>query len=202
MAYCKKCGAYIPDGDVVCPACGTGTSESGAQTAAQTEEKKKSEYRDSGEYHSGSYSGTYYNRTSPGGGSTSGEYHSGEYHGGAYSSGYNGMGGSPGMYSNEYDADALANKGMGYLCYLGILFLIPYFTRPNSQFLRYHCNQGLVLLLFCILVSICSNIPILGWIAGFAGSIFAFYCLIKGLGNVAKGKRSPLPLIGDITIIQ
>lgn len=200
MSYCKKCGAYIPDADDICPACGESVNEAPPQASAKAEEKRSTgygEFRASGEYHSGAYQ-----QAEP----QSGEYRSdayvnGEYRG-EYYSGYAPVGSDSQRYSREFDADAHENRGMGFLCYLGILFLIPYFTRPDSQFLRYHCNQGLVLLLFCILASVCTSLPILGWIGGTAGYFFAFYCLIKGLVNVSKGKRSPLPIIGQITIIK
>jgi uncharacterized membrane protein len=182
MSYCKYCGAYIPDRDNVCPACGKGTVEASAQASASQSasydwsaaqnNKEHGEYKESGEYRSGPNSsgngGTYTNSRT---------------------------------YGDEYDADAAENRGLGYLCYL-FLFLIPLLAKPDSQFLRYHANQGLVLMLFCILVRICSSIPILGWLGGAIGSVFAFYCMVKGLGNVAHGKRSPLPVIGQITIIK
>ena len=181
MSYCRKCGAYIPDGDVSCPACGAGTGENeGAAKARETARKDYKEYKVSGEYRS--QDNRYGDREQ--------------------TREYGGPGANAGVYSGQYDADAAMNRSMGYLCYLGLLFLIPFFTRPDSQFLKYHCNQGLVLTLFCVLVSACSAIPILGWLGGAAGSVFAFYCLVKGLANVSKGKRSPLPLIGHITLIK
>ncbi len=36
---------------------------------------------------------------------------------------------------------------MGILCYLGILVLIPIFAAKDSKFVRFHANQGLILLL-------------------------------------------------------
>lgn len=188
MGYCKKCGAYIPDGDNVCPACGAGTDDAAAQAQAQAraeEQNKKGryEYRQSGEYHSG-------------------EYHGGEYHGGASYSGFAGTSQNAERYSGEYDADASGNRALAYLCYLGVLLVIPYFLKPDSQFIRYHCNQGLALFLFSILLGACSWIPVIGGVARSLGGIFALYCLVKGLMNVSKGKRSPLPVIGDISLIK
>lgn len=108
----------------------------------------------------------------------------------------------PTKYSAEYDEDARENKSMGALCYLGPLLLVPLLTKPDSQFLRYHCNQGLVLTLFCILVKFTEYVPIIGGMMWLCGVISAVTMFIKGLKNASEGKRKPLPLIGEITIIK
>ncbi|HHU23261.1 MAG TPA: hypothetical protein GXZ52_07625 [Clostridiales bacterium] len=93
-------------------------------------------------------------------------------------------------------------KFLCILCYFGILLLIPYLTRPNSQFVKYHSNQGLVLMLLAIACSVVAVIPILGWIASFVGGIFCFVCWVIGIINVVKGEMKPLPTIGKITILK
>ncbi|NCB51722.1 MAG: hypothetical protein EOM54_07575 [Clostridia bacterium] len=194
MSYCKKCGAYIPDADDICPACGNSTDEdtAGFSGSSQARAQEKTEYGGGGEYRSEEkQSGEYH-----------GTYQSGEYHGGTYYSGYADANPNADRYSSEYDADANENRSLAYLCYLGVLFVIPYFLKPGSQFIRYHCNQGLLLVLLCVLSSMCYQIPILGWIAGTAGWFLAVSCFIKGMSNVSKGRRSPLPVIGQITLIK
>ncbi|MEG1789499.1 MAG: hypothetical protein RR055_01665 [Oscillospiraceae bacterium] len=183
MSYCKRCGAYVPDGDDSCPACGTmtdaaeaKTSASSSASAARAEEPKK---KNDGEYH---YSYNYANSAAR---EEKHEKHSGSA-----------------QWEAEYDSDVRDNKSLGYLCYLGFLLLIPLLTRPNSQFLKYHCNQGLALSLFCILAWVCSFIPVIGWAAELAGYSIGIVCLIKGLTNVSRGKRAPLPIIGDIKILK
>jgi uncharacterized membrane protein len=99
-------------------------------------------------------------------------------------------------------ADIQENKGLSILCYFGLLLLIPLLTKPNSAYIKYHSNQGLVLLLFAVACSIVSVIPILGWIVGIVGSIFTLVCLIIGIINAAGGKMKPLPLIGSISILK
>ena len=105
-------------------------------------------------------------------------------------------------YAESYDADVRENQGLGYLCYLGPLLVIPLLLKPKSRFLRYHCNQGLLLLIFAALVSICDGFAGIGWLIGIAGSIASVIWLIQGLVNVSKGVRRPLPLIGEITILK
>lgn len=98
--------------------------------------------------------------------------------------------------------DVADNKGISVLCYLGIFFLIPYLTRPDSDYVKFHSNQGLVLLLFCIALGFVSWIPFLGWLAGFAGGLFAAVCVIMGIVNTLNGDKKELPLIGQIKILN
>lgn len=41
--------------------------------------------------------------------------------------------------------DVNGNKVFGILAYIGILFLVPLFAAKDSQYARFHTNQGLVL---------------------------------------------------------
>ncbi|HWS30281.1 MAG TPA: zinc-ribbon domain-containing protein [Clostridia bacterium] len=110
--------------------------------------------------------------------------------------------------------DAQQNKAMGVLAYLGFLVLVPLFAAPNSQFARYHANQGLVLALaeiaYGILVAILT--PILWAISWTIGSIMStvfsilwlafLVFMILGIMNAAKGETKPLPLIGGIKLLK
>lgn len=107
----------------------------------------------------------------------------------------------PQSYGQPYD-DVTANKGISVLCYLGILFLIPLLTRPDSDFVKFHSNQGLVLLLFWVALGVVGWIPFLGWLTGAVGSLFATVCLIMGIANVLNGDKKELPLIGQIKILN
>lgn len=98
--------------------------------------------------------------------------------------------------------DAQDNKLISILCYFGILFLIPYLTKPESPFVKFHSNQGLILMLFVIVARIAAYIPILGWIIGIACGIFGFVCFIIGIVNVCNGDMKKLPIIGEIEILK
>lgn len=107
---------------------------------------------------------------------------------------------------NISQEDINANKGMAVLSYIGILFLIPMLARKDSQFCRYHVNQGIVL----FIVEIVGNIlfSILGAILSFftiIGGLFSLACFVYwiiGIVNAATGKVKPLPLIGGLTIYK
>jgi uncharacterized membrane protein len=94
------------------------------------------------------------------------------------------------------------NKLYNILAYLGILWLVGLIAAPNEPDVKFHVNQGLVLFLLEIAVGIVSIIPIIGWIVGFAGSIFCLVLTIMGIINAAKGEQKELPLIGKIKILK
>lgn len=43
------------------------------------------------------------------------------------------------------DADIEAGKGLAWLSYLGILFLVPMFASKDNKFSQFHARQGMVL---------------------------------------------------------
>jgi len=98
-------------------------------------------------------------------------------------------------------ADIDKNKTMAGLAYL--IFFLPLLACPDSQYGRYHANQGLVLLIVSFAGSfILSIIPIIGWLLlpvfAFVVLVFAIIGLVNGFG----GKVKPLPLIGRFTILK
>ncbi|MCE0522078.1 MAG: DUF4339 domain-containing protein [Methylacidiphilales bacterium] len=114
----------------------------------------------------------------------------------------------------EVDAeDAEKNKIYGILAYLWILCLVPIFAAKDSPFAKYHANQGLVLFLVEIVLSISVfivNIVVLTIMPamGFIGSILSLIqlgpliLLIIGIINAAAGKCVPLPVIGGIKLLK
>lgn len=111
------------------------------------------------------------------------------------------------MNSNE--------KIMSVLGYFGILFLIPLLAGGNTQFTRYHANQGLVLFIFDIVLVIIAAIivAIITAISGFGGlfasplvfsvaSLIELVFMIIGIVHAAQGEMKPLPVIGGIQIIK
>ena len=95
---------------------------------------------------------------------------------------------------------------MAILSYFGILVLIPIFAAKDDPFVRYHANQGLVLLIANIAVAIVGFIlgfiPVIGGIISWIISIALFVLMILGIINAAKGEMKPLPFIGGIEIIK
>ena len=112
--------------------------------------------------------------------------------------------------TSEFDQnDIQQNKVMGILAYIGILVLIPLFAAKDSKFARFHCNQGLVLAIceiaVSVIISILSFIPVVGLIVSIVGwviNVVAFVLSILGIINAVNGQAKELPLIGSIKILK
>lgn len=102
----------------------------------------------------------------------------------------------------QFDAeDISSNKVMGILCYLGILVVIPYLVCKDSKFVKFHMNQGLILLVAGIICSVASFIPVLGLFAGVI-ELGIFVLMIIGILNVVNGQAKELPVIGKFSILK
>ena len=119
------------------------------------------------------------------------------------------------LMGREYIADPVdvqQNKTICILCYFGILFLIPFFVKKDSQYVRFHCNQGLVLLIFNVIITggfkllttlvkgslLAIPVGLLNGIVGLA----LFALMIIGIVFAVTGKMRELPLIGSIRILK
>lgn len=183
MSYCRNCGAYVPDWAESCPAC-----DMPVKGKAQPKKDKKQK--------DGQSAGAQTAREEAG--RQSRENAGGRGDGGTYT--YDGS--RRRKYAESYDQDTRENQTLGYLCYLGPLLLVPLLARPKSRFLRYHCNQGLLLFIFAVLVSIFDGLTGIGWLIGLAGGIATIVWLVQGFTNVSRGLRRPLSFIGEITILK
>lgn len=210
MAYCKSCGAYIPDGQTACLACGydenaekTKTSGSAAakaqekNTAAKNTGKEKYKQVDSDflkqqleeqrrrqRENSKKWAETEYaqrqktkeeqkrNFTNTSGRSASDVYRT--------------------VRSAAASDDT--GKVLAGLSYFSVLFLLPYLFRKDDQFATYHAKQGMNLFAAGIIADIAGGFLGLGWLVALA----RIYMVIQGVSNVVKGKKKPLPYIGNL----
>lgn len=117
--------------------------------------------------------------------------------------------------SSAFGAEEVAaNKGMAILCYLSILIAFPLALKRSSPYIRFHINQGLILLISataCMLVrSIVLealsmlHIPIFFLILANLPFYFCLACILFfdlfGLYYTAAGKSKMVPLIGRLVI--
>lgn len=93
-------------------------------------------------------------------------------------------------------------KVMAALAYFGILFFLPLVTHPNSSFGKFHANQGLMLLLFNIVVSFVLTVTIIGVVLLPILYILTLVLFIMGIMNALNLKKKRLPLIGGFDIIK
>lgn len=103
------------------------------------------------------------------------------------------------QYTTE---DVEKNRFMALLSYFGLFVLIPIFAAKDSPFARYHANQGLLLLIFQILGSICGGIPVVGAVIAVAANILGLFFFALGIVNSIKGEAKELPLIGKFRILK
>lgn len=192
---CKYCGAYIAGNEERCPACGKrvkadreGAAAAWARAEAPEQERRPREEETgrTDEAHTYTYKDEYSRRY----GGTEGR------------TDYVREDIRPRTGRGGADEDVRQNKAMCYLCYLGPLFLVPYLLRRESPFVRFHSNQGLLLLLAIIVVSVCDAIPIIGWLISILGTLFCLSCFFKGMNSVSKGRMDRLPVIGEIEILK
>ena len=102
--------------------------------------------------------------------------------------------------------DVQQNKTMAGLALFGVLFFLPLVSCPNSAFGRWAANQGLLVLITSIILSIVNTIlafiPIIGWLLGLVLGIgFLVFALISMIAAF-QGQAKPLPVVGGITLIK
>ncbi len=113
-------------------------------------------------------------------------------------------------YTEVFDqSDVNSNRAMGILAYIGPLVLIPLFAAKDSPFARFHCNQGIVLLIAevaaSIVFQILSRLKLIGWIFTVLSvlvSIGITVLTVIGIVNAARGRAKELPVVGGIQIIK
>ncbi|MBO5396383.1 MAG: zinc ribbon domain-containing protein [Clostridia bacterium] len=97
-------------------------------------------------------------------------------------------------------ADIEKNKVMAVLAY--IIFLIPLFAAKDSPFARFHTNQGLLLVIAAVILSVIAAIPVIGWIIAPVIGIAVTVLAVIGILNALNGKAKELPLIGKFRILK
>ena len=88
------------------------------------------------------------------------------------------------------------NKIIVILSYIGVLCLIPLFTKKDDKFVFFHAKQGLVLFIVEIITYFILTIPVFGWIIAPIASLIWFALSIVGIINVLGGEMKELPILG------
>ena len=200
MALCKNCGQQLPENANACPYCGTFVNEQNAPQAAQPVEQQAPQQNNYQQNYQQAPRQNYQQAPQQG-------------------------------YAQPYvtpDMDVQQSKGIAWLSYMGLLFLIPMFVRRQSDYTRFHVKQGVTLfavelaygVTYSILMAIINAIfpghytySYLYYLPSYyvhssvynvfsfllgLGYIFFLVVAIIGIVNAATGKRKELPLIGKI----
>ncbi len=108
--------------------------------------------------------------------------------------------------------DIEENKGIAAFAYFGLSFVMPLWGAYDSDFARFHANQGMVLalneLIWSILIIVSHLLTavnpvfrIVRTILWLSLVVFIVFFSIYGTVNAIKGKAKELPIIGSIRII-
>lgn len=208
MAYCDNCGAYIPDGQTKCLACGYDENAAKAAEAAaaaaqkkeerhqpnfnsfdseqlrrQLEQQREKQRENSRKWAEAERARRQQQEDSQHRANSRADFGMGD----GYS--YSNTQRSSGMYEGNE-----TSRRMGIISYLGGLWLIPFIFCRDDRFAMYHAKQGLVLSIASAVATAAASILSLGWVVTLA----RIYMIYKGISNAHNGKMEPLPYIGDI----
>lgn len=185
MPYCKNCGAYIPEGDGFCVACGTAVSSAASATAAQaapehgsaptsddlreTLEQKLKEQKEKAKEWAENLNST-----------------------GAHSTSQS-TGGTPTAQKpvSGLNPDT-KSKILSVLAYVGAGCFLPWLLARDDETARFHGKQGMVLFILSIAIDVFSGINSLAFVL----SAFRLYLMYVGIKNVFCNKMEYLPFIG------
>ena len=116
--------------------------------------------------------------------------------------------------TGEMDKDDIAlNNRLAVLSYLGIFFVVPGFLVKKSQYCKFHANQGLLLFLAGVLLTVVQSairrpMLMMGFLKPVVGLLFSLLkiCLlvfeITGMVQAGKGEAKEVPFIGSIKILK
>lgn len=118
--------------------------------------------------------------------------------------------------THEYFNDDIEeNKLMSILCYLSILWLVPMLLNKQSPYLKFHQNQGVVLMIismiqsaFSFLISLITRLTGIAIISNIGTAVISLISLIIlavtiiSIINVCNGKAIKLPILSSITFIR
>ena len=205
MAYCKKCGAYIPDGLSACLACGfdeNTETETRAAAAAQTkndelrrkleeqrrvqqeanrrwaeqEQERRRQQEESRRWAEEEFARRQAEKQ---------QQAQADMRGTVYRSTVRDMGSA---VSGE------GNKLVAALSYISFLFVLPFILTPQDGFAKFHARQGLKLFIFSVIADALGALTGIGWVF----TLLRLYLIYKGMSNAFNGREEPLPYIGNI----
>lgn len=214
MAYCNKCGAYIPDGQSKCLACGFDEEEeaAAAQASAQAAARQREPERN---YHFRNNDEIYrtqleenrrrqqeqnrkWAEQEQARRRQQAEYQARQNEESRSSAGEDmrrdfeqGFGQENTIQTNR---SWTSERLWSVLSYVSVLCLVPLVLGKGGEQANFHAKQGLRLVIFGVFADVLSWIPLVGW----ALSMGRIALMVIGIINALNGRRRPLPYIGNI----
>ena len=85
------------------------------------------------------------------------------------------------------------------LAYLGLLALVPFLTVKDSEFVKWHAKNGLVLGVGgFVVIGIVQVIPVLGQIVGCLGTVGLLVVDVMAMMKALRGERWRIPVVTDL----
>lgn len=197
MAYCKQCGAYIPDGQTKCLACGyddAAYSHSSQYAYAYDEKSAKDDYeaeRKRKQAENRQWAKEEYARRKQ-------EREAEEARKAAEARE------RASARSASYDENRRSESGMSYTegnskffaaaSYISLGFLLQKMFLPDDEFAQYHSKQGERLFLCGIAAEVIGGIFGLAWIP----ILLRIGYSIRGIANAKAGQETELPFINGL----
>ena len=222
MAYCVRCGAYIPEGQSICLACGYDpeAAQIALREKAEKEKNAKSGAAAARQYGSKSSNEELRRRLEEQRKRSQEQNRQWAEQQAAREEARRKQQEDDRRWAEEeyrrrqaeqstrsaFDPDAAVrsnaagaasgegNKALSALSYLSILFALPYIFTPNDEFAKFHAKQGLKLFVFGIVADMLAAFVGLGWIV----TLIRLYLIYKGMTNALNGRKEKLPWIGNI----
>ena len=188
MAYCKNCGAYVPDGHTKCLACGLDQNEennkeygSGAAAQADPRQSNRQKQEDSRRWaeeerqrrRQEQEEEARRRREAETEGTTAWTQAAG---------------------NAARSKSSQPNKLLAALSYLSVLFILPFLFCKDDKFAMFHARQGAILFAITAVGEVLGSAFGLGWIV----TLMHLYWIYKGMTNANDGKVEPLPYIGNL----
>lgn len=208
MAYCDKCGAYIPDGQSKCLACGFDSAEEekyAAQAARQQEDQRaKAEQRrrerqelnkkwaESEQQHRRNMEELERRRKEA-------EEKARREAEQKKADGWQQTEYGSFRFTDANDRSKTSaghNKLLAALSYVSILFLVPLLFAQDDEFAKFHAKQGARLFVCNAIGSILGSIFSIGWVV----NLLLIYLMVVGIRNALNDKWEALPYIGKFKL--
>lgn len=218
MSYCRKCGAYIPDGQEVCLACGFDeAAEKKQQNTASSsayayEQKTEAERRAEEEARRiraeinrrkqqelnrkwaeseqrRRQMQEEFERSKAEAAARAREQ---EYRRTLNEDGYATLHrNTPSSGSSSYNSDLSISRVFSYMSYFSFLCFLPTLLGIEDPFTRFHAKQGRKLFFASLVMSFIPGINAIAW-------LFQIALAIVGLRNVHNGVMAELPVVGRL----
>ena len=204
MAYCDKCGAYIPDGQSKCLACGFDSAEEekyAAQAARQQEDQRaqaeqrrrerqelNKKWAESEQQHRRNMEELERRRKEA-------EEKARREAEQKKADGWQQTEYGSFRFTDANDRSKTSaghNKLLAALSYVSILFLVPLLFAQDDEFAKFHAKQGARLFVCNAIGSILGSIFSIGWVV----NLLLIYLMVVGIRNALNDKWEALPYIG------